>query len=56
MGIQPHDSESHRSYQEVKETIEELQNTSQTRNLLLAGDFNAVRAPEDSSSEHVTKR
>jgi hypothetical protein len=43
-------------YQEVLDTLVELQNTFQTRSLIMAGDFNAVLAPEDSSSEHVTKR
>ncbi len=50
------DTESLHFYQEVRNTIIELQNTFQTRNLLLAGDFNAVLSPEDSSSEHVTKK
>jgi hypothetical protein len=50
------DTESLRFYQEVRDSIVELQNTFQTSNLLLAGDFNAVLAPEDSSSEHVTKK
>jgi len=47
---------SHQFYQEVKETLNELQNTFQTNNLLMAGDFNAVLCARDSSSEHVTKR
>jgi hypothetical protein len=50
------DTESHRFYEEVRNTITELQNTLQTRNLLLAGDFNAVLSAEDSSSEHITKK
>jgi exonuclease III len=43
-------------YREVLETLGELQNTFQTRSIILAGDFNAVLTPEDSSSEHVTKQ
>ncbi len=43
-------------YQEVLDTIADLQNTFQTRSLIIAGDFNAVLSPEDSSSKHVTKR
>jgi hypothetical protein len=50
------DTESLRFYQEVRDAIIELQNTFQTNNLLLAGDFNAVLAPEDSTSEHITKK
>jgi hypothetical protein len=50
------DTESLNFYQEVRNTIAELQNTFQTGNLLLAGDFIAVLSPEDSSSEHVTKK
>jgi exonuclease III len=50
------DTESLHFYQEVRDAIVELQNTFQTSNLLLAGDFNAVLSPEDSSSEHITKR
>jgi hypothetical protein len=50
------DTESHRFYEEVRATINELQNTFQTRNLILAGDFNAVLSLEDSSSEHITKK
>jgi hypothetical protein len=50
------DTESHRFYEEVRATINELQNTFQTRNLILAGDFNAVLSSEDSSSEHITKK
>jgi exonuclease III len=50
------DTESLHFYQEVRDAIAELQNMFQTRNLLLAGDFNAVLSPEDSSSEHVTKK
>jgi exonuclease III len=50
------DTESLRFYQEVRDAIIELQNTFQTSNLLLAGDFNAVLGPEDSSSEHIIKK
>ena len=50
------DTESLHFYQEVRDAIIELQNTFQTRNLLLAGDFNAVLSPEDSTSEHITKK
>jgi hypothetical protein len=50
------DNASFLFYQEVLDTIGELQNTFQTRSLIMAGDFNAVLTPEDSSSEHVTKR
>jgi hypothetical protein len=50
------DAESLRFYQEVKEALAELQNTFQTRKIIMAGDFNAVLSPEDSSSEHVTKK
>jgi exonuclease III len=50
------DTESLHFYQEVRDAIIELQNTFQTSNLLLAGDFNAVLSPEDSSSEHITKK
>jgi exonuclease III len=50
------DAESFRFYQEVNEALAELQNTFQTRKLIMAGDFNAVLSPEDSSSEHVTKK
>jgi exonuclease III len=49
------DTESHHFYQEVKDSLGELQNTFQTRNIL-AGDFNAVLSIEDSSSEHITKQ
>jgi exonuclease III len=48
-------AESLRFYQEVLNTLAELQNTFQTRKMVTAGDFNAVLSPEDSSSEHVTK-
>jgi hypothetical protein len=50
------DTESLHFYREVRESIAELQNTFQTSNLLIAGDFNAVLSPEDSSSEHITKK
>jgi hypothetical protein len=50
------DTESLHFYQEVREVLAELQNTFQTRNLLMAGDFNAVLSPADSSSEHITKK
>ncbi len=50
------DRESHAFYQEVRQTIEELQNTFHTSNLFLTGDFNAVLHPMDSSNEHVTKK
>jgi hypothetical protein len=50
------DTESFQFYQEVRTSIVELQNTFQTSNLLIAGDFNAVLSPEDSSSEHITKK
>jgi hypothetical protein len=50
------DWESQAFYQEVKQTIEELQNTFHISDLLLAGDFNAVLHPMDSSSEHITKK
>jgi exonuclease III len=49
------DRESTVFYQEVRQNIEELQNTFRTSNLLLAGDFNAVLHPTDSSSELLTK-
>jgi exonuclease III len=49
-------NESLQFYQEVRASIVELQNTFQTSNLLIAGDFNAVLSPEDSSSEHITKK
>jgi exonuclease III len=44
----------HRFYQEVKETKDELQSTFQTANIVLAGDFNVVVSPEDSSCEQQT--
>jgi hypothetical protein len=50
------DRESHAFYQEVRQTIEELQNTLRTSNLFLTGDFNAVLHPTDSSSGHATKK
>jgi hypothetical protein len=50
------DTESHQFYQVVKETIDKLQNTFQTRNLIQAGDFNTVLSSEGSSSKHITKR
>jgi DNA replication initiation complex subunit (GINS family) len=50
------DTESLHFYQELRAVIAELQNTFQTSNLLMAGDFNAVLSPEDSSSEHITKK
>jgi exonuclease III len=50
------DTESLHFYQEVRDSIVELQNTFQTSNLLIAGDLNAVLSPEDSSSEHITKK
>jgi hypothetical protein len=50
------DAESLRFYQEVNDTLAELQNTFQTRKIIMAGDFNAVLSSEDSSSEHVPKK
>ncbi len=50
------DRESSDFYEEVKQSIEELSNTFGTNNLMLAGDFNAVLNPTDSSSEHHTKK
>jgi exonuclease III len=50
------DRESTDFYNEVRQTIDELSNTFGTSNLLLAGDFNVVLNPTDSSSEHHTKK
>jgi exonuclease III len=50
------DRESTEFYNEVRQTIDELSNTFGTSNLILAGDFNAVLNPTDSSSEHHTKK
>jgi hypothetical protein len=50
------DRESTEFYNEIRQTLEELSNTFGTNNILLAGDFNAVLNPTDSSSEHHTKK
>jgi exonuclease III len=50
------DRESYNFCQELRQTTEELQNTFHTNNLLLAGDFNVVIHPNDSSSKHIIKR
>jgi hypothetical protein len=50
------DRESIEFYNEVRQTLDELSNTFGTNNFLLAGDFNAVLNPTDSSSEHHTKK
>jgi exonuclease III len=50
------DRESSEFYNEVKQVLDELTNTFNTNNILLAGDFNAVLNPTDSSSEHHTKK
>jgi exonuclease III len=50
------DRESSDFYKEVRHSLEELCNTFGTNNMMLAGDFNAVLNPTDSSSEHLTKK
>jgi exonuclease III len=50
------DRESSDFYEEVRQSLEELCNTFGTNNMMLAGDFNAVLNPMDSSSEHHTKK
>jgi hypothetical protein len=50
------DRESTEFYNEVRQTLDELSNTFGTNNFLLAGDFNTVLNPTDSSSEHHIKK
>jgi hypothetical protein len=50
------DRESSDFYEEVRQSLEELCNTFGTNNMILAGDFNAVLLPTDSSSKHHTKK
>jgi hypothetical protein len=43
-------------YQEVRKILEELQKTFRTSSPLVTEDFNAVLHPNDSCSEHITKK
>jgi len=42
-------------YKELNEKIEEISMLYDTYEILIAGDFNAVLAPEDANSEHIQK-
>jgi len=42
-------------YKELNQKIEEISTLYDTHEILIAGDFNAVLAPEDANSEHIQK-
>jgi hypothetical protein len=50
------DTESLAFFQEINDILFELENTFQTSNIIMRGDFNAVLTPTDTSSYHINKK